>query len=964
MPFGVLSGMIIVSSQARTLRVLVAAILGLAAHGAGAADGVLTGRVVSADSGFGVPGATVTVAGVPDAATTDLTGNYRFEGVPAGTHDVTVTKGEFKPTTVTGVAVTAGETARIDLSLLSAADPVLKMAAFSVSAEVVASSDIGLLGVRQKAISVSDAIGSDQFSRLAVGNAAEALGKVTGASVVDGKYVLIRGLGDRYSNTLLNGTAVPSADPDKRAVQMDQFPSDLIDTVTTTKSFTPDQPGAFSGGSVNVKTKTFPDRFFVSFSASLTYNDSVTGEDLLVAPGGNGAAPALPAELPSRTLAELSARQGNFGPAEELDRATKAFSADGMFPRSGKADANFGGSLAFGNRHRFGDEGLFGYIASVSADRSSAHSADGEANRYLGTPDAPQPKLLLSGDRSILSFDPATARTAPRFGVTSSTESEARGGFAKLALRTSLRHEFSLDIFHNETTDSDVRRGVGEEANNYVGSVFEVYDLLRTERTVDSLQLGGKSVFPQANDLQVEWRASRSSSTQDQPDYRTLAGIYTPEGTFVNATGVQPNRFFRELEEDADEAAFDVTYPFAAAGREHRFKVGALSSANERTYVERRFQYANTPRSRTEFEAFPAPVGLLSRTANSVVFGNTITRLQEPNNYTGEQDIAAAYGMVDGQITPKLRAIAGVRWERTEMSTVPAAVIGSTPKRGEIGQTDALPALSFVYASSPKTNWRLAYGRTMARPTYKELTDIRYEDVFTGDVYLGNPDLELTVIDNFDLRWEWFPRRGETLAVSAFHKRMSNPIEVLYEPSVGSIQPQNVARGTVSGIEFEFRRSLRFLRESLSAFSVGTNLTFIASEVTIPAAELAILRAFDRGADDKRELLGQSPYVFNFDVSYDGRATGTLATLSYNVVGERLDLVNFGPLPDVFEQPAPLLNFVVSQRLTDRWKLKVSAKNLLDPDHEKTIGLQNSSLIYSRHTKGRSFGLAVSYAFD
>ncbi|MDP3207620.1 MAG: TonB-dependent receptor, partial [Rhodoglobus sp.] len=135
-------------------------------------------------------------------------------------------------------------------------------------------------------------------------------------------------------------------------------------------------------------------------------------------------------------------------------------------------------------------------------------------------------------------------------------------------------------------------------------------------------------------------------------------------------------------------------------------------------------------------------------------------------------------------------------------------------------------------------------------------------------------------------------------------------------------------------------------------------------EVTIPAAELAILRAYDRNATDKRQLMGQSPYMMNFDLSYDGHRTGTAATISYNITGKRLDLVNFGPLPDVFEEPAPLLNLVVSQRLTDRWRLRLSGKNLLDADRRKTIGLDQGDLTYANSTRGRSYALSVTYLFD
>ncbi|MFO1446811.1 MAG: TonB-dependent receptor [Opitutaceae bacterium] len=929
------------------------------------ATGTVSGTVVNSASGLGVPNATVSVVGSAQVASTALDGSFILTEVPVGAQVLQAERDGFKPSTVTGLQIEAGGRVRADVPLHPQTEKIIEMERFTVAADVVESSDIGLLAARQRATALSDAIGSEQFGRLAVGNAAEAMTKVTGASLVDGKYVLIRGLGDRYANTLMNGVAIPSADPDKRAVQMDQFPTGLVESIVTTKSFTPDQPGAFSGGSVNLKTRSFPEQFFASFAASIKANTQATGETALRVTNDGRGAPELAATLPSRTLAEITARQGNFTAAEELDRATRAFASETIYPRGEKGKADLGFSAAVGNRHAWGDEGLFGYTASVTVDRSLSQSDGGEANRFLGTASAPQPRILLTGDTRLLSFDSRTlASGIPPLGVTSSTFSESVGVFAKLAVRPALDHEISLDVFRSESTDDTVRRGVGEEANNYTGSVFEVYDLLYTERVVESLQLAGKSLFPGLRELQVDWRASLSSSTQDQPDYRTLAAVYQPDGTFVNATGVQPNRFFRELKEDATEVGADFTLPFVVGQRVHRAKAGVVHGENERTYTERRFQYSLNPRSRDQLVSFPNPVGIVSRTATSVALGNTITRLQEPNNYTGDQTISAAYALADFQATDRVRVVGGVRFEKTEIQTTPTKVPGLAPKQGLISQTDALPALSVVFAASNRVNWRLAYGRTLARPTYKELTDIRYEDVFTGDVYLGNAGLKLTQIDNFDVRWEWFPRKGETVAVSGFYKRLDQPIEVLYQASVGSIQPQNVDRGTVYGVEFEFRRDLSCLGSRFSAFSVGANLSLVHSEVTIPEDEMRVLRSFDPGASGRRELLGQSPYVLNTDITYERPAWGTIATASFNVVGERLDLVNFGPLPDVFEQPAPSLNLVVSQRISSQWRLKLSAKNLLDPDREKTIGLNDRSLVYSRYREGRTFSLSASYLFE
>jgi len=934
----------------------------------GSATGGVSGRVIDQSSGLGVSAATVSVSEAGVSTTTDLRGAYSLRGLPAGAVTMVVMKtGDYQAVTITDLNIPAGGMETLDVPMRATGGAVIEMEAFTVAADIVQSSDIGLLVERQKASSISDAISSEQFSRLGAGDAAEALSKVTGASVVDGKYVLIRGLGDRYSNTLMNGISVPSADPDRRAVQMDQFPADLIESVVTTKSFTPDQPGAFSGGSVNLKTKPFPETTFVSVGGSLGMNSQVAGKRMLVAPGNTGPAPDVPQVIPNRIRAEIEAEFfGNFEPAREIDAATRAFGPAGLYPNERNGPLDWGVSLAGGHRIEYGNEGLIGITASFNASRSAEAYNGGWAGRFSGTPDAPEIDLIYTPDDSLLSFDRDNVPAdTPAFGVTSGTLSESLGGLIKLAMRPSIDHEVSLDLIYNEGVDDNVRRGVGEERFNYEGAIYEVYDLLRTERTVGSAQLAGKSLFTGFNDLEVEWRLSQSESTQDQPDYRTMAAVYDVTGFPVNATGVQPNRYFRELDEEAVEGGIDFTLPFTFNNLEHRFKFGGMASANERDYQEERFQYFSVPSNRSELVSFPGEVGIIEESADGVEFGNTISRLLEPNQYNATQDIRAFYAMIDYQITPRWRGIVGARYETTEMEAIPVEIPGLTPRIGEIDEDDILPAFNFVFAQSDTMNWRVAYGRTIARPTYKELSDIRYEDVFTNDVYIGNPDLELTVIDNFDLRWEWFPGKGETVAVSAFYKDMSNPIEVLFEPGVGSIQPQNVDSGEVYGIEFEFRRSLAFINSAFENWSLGGNLTFIESEVAIPDAELEILRDYDPNAADTRELLGQSPYVFNADINYSNENWGSSATLSYNVVGERLDLVVFGPLGDVYEQPAPDLTFVWSQRLNLSWSLKFSAKNLLNPDKEKTISVPNGDdLIYSRYPSGRSFSLSLTYMFE
>lgn len=956
-----------------------------------AANGRIAGKILNASTGMSVPSATVTVAGTGLSATTALDGSYVLDDVPAGTQDVSVTRDGYQTANVTGVVVTAGETARIDAPLNPVAEQIITMEAFSVAAAVVQQSGLGLLLARQKAVAVSDAIASDEISRLAVGNAAEALGKTPGTSVVDGKYVVIRGLGDRYTNTQMNGTSVPSADPDRRAVQMDQFPSDVIDSITTLKSFTPDQPGAFSGGSVNIKTKSFPEEFFLTLSAKTAFTTTVTGEPILGVPGGGkdwqgrddgtrGLSSAVPNPMPpslTTTTAQLAARTGNFGPAEQLDALSKGFHNATFFPRSRKARPDSGFGVAIGDSISLENGQTYGYVASLSYERSTQHYTDGITGRYAqGSVNPASPSFVdisrvFTTDVSAYNFAaayrqfPNVPGGKPAFGVTQSSENVDWGSYLQLSWRPRYNHEFVATFFHNQSAEDRVQRGVGEAVRSDSGGEFrENYDLLYTERGVTSFQLSGKSNLESWNDATLEWRASLSRSTQDQPDYRNFEFKWSFTLQEFDPSGITNSRYFRELQEESRDVAVDFTRPFAlAGGRSFTLKTGLAHTDGDRTNRERAFSIegANT-RTRASIEAYPNPVGITARTPNSVAFGTVMREIPANLNYDGEQTFTAGYVMGDYQWSSAWRAIGGLRYERTELSTRPLPVPGVTVRRGEIRQSDALPAVALVWTPRERQNIRASYGRTLARPTFRELADVVNYEAFTDEFIGGNPDLELTMIDNLDLRWERFPRGGEVLAASLFCKRLQNPIEQIFAD--GRIFPNNVETGTVYGVELEARRKLDVLNARLENVTVGFNASLIASEVKISPRELKLIRAVFPQAKDTRALFGQSPYLVNLDVSWAVPAWGSTFTGIYGVSGERLDLVTTGALPDVFEQPAPAVDFVWSQRLSRRFKLKVTAKNLLDPAREKT--LEHAGVIYRYQSfhRGRTFSAGVTYEFN
>ncbi|MGB0371053.1 MAG: TonB-dependent receptor domain-containing protein [Opitutales bacterium] len=967
--------------------------LDLSAQETAVPTGSFSGLVVDVETGVPLIGASVEVLDTELTSATDLDGRFSIQGIPVGNVNVVFSRNGYEKIQVDNVVITEEEPATLELGLPRQvsrtqeleAEGVVELEAFVVEFEEVKSQNMALLLDRQKSASVSDAIGSDFLSNLGLGDAAEAMTKITGASVQDGKYVVIRGLGDRYSNTLLNGNSVPSSDPDRRAVQMDQFPSDLLDSIVTSKSFTPDQPGAFSGGSVNIKTRDFPEAWFLKLSGSIGFNTQTTGEDILVVPGGDRDFLAmddgtrelpsgLPEEIPSASAARLAARNGDFGPAEELDAAINAFNNETYFPSNKSAAPKMGFSVALGDRIDLENDKLFGYIMSLTYDSSSSFYDDGSVNRF-NTADTAGTDVeynrIYSTDLSLYSDsfvegveNLADSELGPqKLGSTKSTQSVAWGAFTKLAFRPSANHKMSVDIFHNQSADDTVQRGIGEDPNDATGDLNVVYDLLYTERSLSAIQFASESKLGDEEQWTMEWRASRSRSTQEQPDYRTFGYRYDLQSqSFEPRAGANSSRDFRDLTDRNSELAVDLTYDLAEfKGRDVTLKMGAAYTGGDRNREETGFRLTRSPTTVEVLENYPNPVGIEERTENSVTFANTITRKADLNTYTGEQAFRAVYGMVDTPITEKLRMVAGARYETTDMTTTP---VDLDSDEGLIDASNFLPAASFVYALSDNQNIRLAYGKTIARPTYKELADIRISDNFTGQVYNGNPDLNLTVIDNFDLRWEWFPRDGEIVAASFFYKEMKDPIEVVLDQT-GAITPQNVAEGTVQGIEFEFRKQLDFISDSLANFSFGTNFAYIESEVTIPDAELEILRLADPNFSDTRDLVGQSEYTFNVDTTYNNPDWGFTATIAFNMVGESLDVVTSGVLPDIYEQPAPSLDFIASKSFGENWSVKFKAQNLLDPEYEKTVDTsEGGEIIYESYTRGLSFSLGVSYSFE
>lgn len=938
--------------------------------------GSISGTVVEHGTGEPLIGASVSLAGTSRGVATDLDGKYTLQNIEPGTYDLQISYITYTTQIITGVEVKPGEITRIDVALREA---VAELSEVVVSAEMILNNESALLRHRQNSISFTDAISAEGMSRSGSGDAASAMTKVTGATVVGGKYVFVRGLGDRYSNTQLNGIELPTSDPDKKSFQLDLFPSYLLENIITHKTFTPDKPGNFSGGLVDVTTRGIPDAFFFTISAKQGYNSQVTGNRLLFGDQGNmdwlafGAGDrAEPEAVAVRENSDFpSATAARFNPeaASELDAIVQEFNPN-FLPGYRNAGMNQSYSIGMGNRHRFGRDVQLGYSANYSYGMNYSGYNNGRNSRFQ-----------LLGQ-----FEEAETLT------TNLDLTDVRGsqnvdwgflGSAGLILGS-----------HSKINASFLRTQSGENTGRYLYGEWEQFNSddieyrsrvnQYVERDLESVQISGNHTFKSLSDLRIDWNTAFQTNGQEQPDLRMIASEarFLRDATTGEINGTQlgnpnsqfprPARFFRELNEQKQTYTVDVTLPVQLGERQIKFKTGFLTERTERDFRERRYEYLQGRGfSLTQFtseEDYLNARGILGfDNANRPEIGNYIISATTPrSSYDAEQDITAYYGMIDMDVLPSLKLATGLRFERTDLQSVSRdTTLIDTDRFGIIQRDDILPSVILIHSIGERIKTRWAYSKTLARPTFREMSPYVSFDFVGDNLFRGNSGLDRTLITNYDFRFEWYPSYSEMVSVSMFYKDMDQPLErvLRFDISQNAESIQNVERGTVYGIEFEMRKQLGSVLPALEHFDLTANYAIIRSEVTIPEAELIQIRETQENPATTRALTGQSPYVLNLDLGYVHPRYAVSANVSYNRFGDRLSRVTIGAAPDVYERGYDSMSMNVSKTIGRHFTLSASATNLLNPRVVYSQRFKGQEYLYQQYRSGRTFSLGVKYSF-
>ena len=828
-----------------------------------------------------------------------------------------------------------------------------------------------LLVERSKASASIESFGSEQIAKSGVSDAGAIVNKIAGATIVQGKFAVVRGLSDRYVSTTLNGAKLPSADPYRQSVPLDLFPAQVIDKVVVTKTFTPDQPGTSTGGGIDVVTKSFPEKDFLSLSLGGEYNTQASlnrrfltyngggldwaGMDdgtRALPPAFNGGVPNGVASFYQSGAPTSSAYNQKVAAAYRVDELTRTLGTTQFAPQREESPLNHNFAAAGGgSTHLF--TAPLGYFASVSYKHDYSFYENGLSQRYW--------------DGTILKT---------RYRDSESLSVVNWSGMVNLAYDLFPNQELGFTFFYNQNgTDESGIQDQGYE--NYSEGNFRKFRLYWTERNLNTFQIKGKHSFPEAGDIRFDWLVALTETTQDEPDARFFNDFDQGGGPYTGGNTVptpsDPTRYFRNLEENDHNVKLDWTVPFRTWSVEDgKFKFGLFESQSERSFVDHAIRYPEGGLYGGDPNLFLTPDNLgldhlqTNKNGSLNFYFNRYVQSYD-SLYNGNLGVQAGYLMTELPLTERLRLVGGVRYEATDYSVhsksyLASSVTGLRINDTGLKQADLLPSAGLIYAVNSNMNVRLSCSQTIARPSFRELAAYRSWDPLIQDNIEGNPLLKMTSIDNYDVRWEWFPRPGELFSVSLFYKELKNAIErgdVKVDAEV--ITFLNRASSKIYGAEFEARKNLDFLDPVLSDFSLGGNLSLIQSEVSLTANELSAKSRFFPNVSHSRPLYDQSPYIVNLDLSYNNPSAGTTAALICNIAGPRIAITKLNA-DDVYEQPAPSLDFIISQRIGRHTTVKFSAKNLLDPKIERTYG-RNSSLLYSSYTRGLRFGLSMNYEF-
>ena len=933
-------------------------IVGLLSFITFAQSGIITGTVNDGEYNDILPFANVIIKDSQRGALSDFEGKYSLELKP-GIYTVQFSFVGYQTLEINEVIVKNGETIIVDVTLKAS---TAKLDEVIITTSLKRNTEASILHLQRNSVKLVDGLSLESIKNSGASDIASAVKNIPGVSVQRGKYVYVRGLGDRYTKTSLNGVDVPGLNPDRNTLQLDLFPSSILENVIVSKSSTADQGADFTGGAINIVTKDIPNKEGYSASLGLGYNsDFHFNKNYLTYKGSktdflgfdNGLRDN---PIPNQQYIPLPQENG-----EVVEILTKRFTKN-LAARRETSFMDYNFSFTAGNQFDVGNNKL-GYVAAISYRNETQYFSqyiDGQVFRKNVNPTI---------------YELNTDRTQQGEGGTNNV---LISGIAGLSFKTE-KSKYKFNILHIQNGES--KASIFNQQNRIQNSnQIKKDNLIYTQRSITNLLLNGKHSIDQESNWTLDWKLSPSLALVYDKDFRVtpfkvsideLTGIETY--TIEPSESGLPTRIYRDLNEGNIVSNIDIINKHTFLGKEAKLKLGVGYAYKTRNFVVERFSFPLlnivSDFANGDPDQILADQNIYDASINSGVFVRRDSGISD--TYDSQMSIASAYASEEFKITDWFQAVVGLRFEKFQLVYTGERQDGTKLNKATIlDKSDFFPSTNLIFDLNEEGSQKIrtSYARTTARPSFKEASLAEIFDPINNTFFIGNINIQPTYINNFDLRYEKYGENGDFYAISGFYKSFKDPIELSFiRSATGQFTPLNLGDAIVYGTEIEIRKNLGFI-PGLEKFRINTNLSLINSEQEFSDDEKANREDNLRSGevlDDTRPLQGQSPYLVNFGIDYTND-NGWNAGLFYNVQGKTLQIVGSGDIPDVYTLPFNNLLFNASKTFGKNKNATISLKfeNLLNSNIESVYeSYKAEDQIYSKWNPGQKISISYNVKF-
>lgn len=945
-----------------------------------AQTGKIAGKIVDGKTGETLPGATVLIEGTTKGASADFDGNFSILSLQPGAYNLIVSYVTYDNKKIAGIQVKANDVTELNITLEQASSQ--NLVEVVVQAEMNKENTNTLLVMQKNNASLSDGISSESIKKTPDRNTSDVLKRVSGASIQDNKFAIIRGLNDRYNAAYINGAPLPSSESDRKAFSFDIFPANLLDNLTINKTATPDMPGEFAGGIIFINTKSIPEKNFQSFSIGGGYNTITTGKEQLYYKGGktdwlgiDDGTRALPGEIPS-SWRDFSSKR-----PDQAKYATYMKNDWGIDTKKFAPNSNF--QYAMGHSFKHKDRDVFGMVLALTYNKNFNYT-ETERNSYQNGTDG------LPSQQENDYFDKSYANQT------------LAGALANFTGKINQNHSISFKNLYSINSEDKVIRRTGvtnamEENKTILKSTAQWF----TSNKIYTGQLIGDHYIPKAK-IKLNWIGSYSNIERQIPNLRR--NVFTRNETFIDTsianpqdtmysanvspTSVGPDygggRFYATNKESIYSFKADVNYHFVIAKDfKNDIKIGGTYQERSRTFNARQLGYIQYSSNGNKFNKDIK----YSDEANVFAAQNLGDYTTNPNfatgkggfilkdgtkatdSYEADSKLSAAFLMLDNRYKDKFRLIWGARLENFNQTLFAIKDNKKDTINLNTNKIDILPSVNLVYSLTEKQNIRTCFSKTVNRPEFRELAPFAFYDFTTQFVVSGNDSLKRSLITNYDLRYEFYPGRGQIFSVTGFYKNFDNPIEQISRADAANeITYQNISKAKSYGGEIEMRVVLGAIFKTdsckfLNNLTLYSNFAYIKSEVDVSNV---------RGSASKtRPLQGQSPYIFNAGLMYNDSELGYSISAAVNRVGQRIAIVGNIYEPDLWENGRTVLDLQASKSLLkNKLEIKLNVRDALAQkqyffqdanNNQKFDKTKDDKVWITRY--GRTISLSLSYKF-